>query len=152
MFQLEDFSDKVNSDISKVVFDFENCMAVEPEPFKGENPVDVDSNYRKFVGFHVLPNGMPFLGIVASGDWEKDVYFIIYWSGTELRAYIPVEGNSYNLETNTAYGSEELAGFGDYPEYNPYDENDQSREPNEDMMLAEIQDKITSTRGNSEGF
>lgn len=32
------------------------------------------------------------------------IFFCIYWSGKELRAYIPKEGNLWNTDTKSAYG------------------------------------------------
>jgi hypothetical protein len=83
----------VGKDIEKVDFDFENAYVS-------------DEDYD-FCGFHTLPNGMPYLGVVAGGDWETPVFFIIYWDGKKLRGYIPKEGNVYNQFTMTAYGSED---------------------------------------------
>ena len=43
----------------------------------------------------------------AGGDWEDPMYFAIYLSDkNKLRVYIPTNGNTFNVWTKTAYGSE----------------------------------------------
>lgn len=84
-----DFTDKIKKDLSKVEFDFENCWEMEPE----------------ICGFKTLENGFTYYGLMAYGDWEDEVFFIVYWDGKTLRAYIPKEGNLYNTDTRTAYGN-----------------------------------------------
>jgi hypothetical protein len=84
---------KIESDLGKVVFDFENY--------------EFDTSYGDLCGFHTLDNGFTFLGGFGGGDWEFPVFFIVYWDGKALRGYIPVCGNTYNLDLNTAFGSEE---------------------------------------------
>jgi len=89
-------SNKIEKDLSKCEFDLENV-----------NITDGWGNTKSIVGFRTLPNGMNYLGICAGGDWENSVFFIIYWSGTELRAYIPTEGNPWNTDKKQAYGNNE---------------------------------------------
>lgn len=86
---------KIESDLKKVTFDFENY----------EFTHDKDEN--DLCGLHTLDNGFTFIGGWGGGDWEFPVFFIIYWDGKQLRGYIPVCGNTYNLDLNTAFGSEE---------------------------------------------
>lgn len=59
------------------------------------------------VGFHTLHNGFTFLGMQAGGDSECPVFFIIYYDGKQLRAYIPSYGNTINLDFHSAFGSED---------------------------------------------
>ena len=89
---------EVEKDLKKVNFCDEN---VEWE--KGEGLCGCE----KITGFHTLSNGLTCLGVTAAGDWETPLFYIIYWSGLELRAYIPIDGNFWNTDTKTAYGSEE---------------------------------------------
>jgi hypothetical protein len=93
--------DYVSNDI-KVSFDLEN------------HGYDSDNNKDESVllGFHTLENGLTFLGMCACGDWESPVFFIIYWDG-RLRAYIPKEGNCWNITTKEAYGNDLEADFED---------------------------------------
>jgi len=86
----------VEKDISKVEFDCEN---VEWE---------IGEGYGGMVGFRTLSNGKAILGIDAGGDWEQPLHYIIYWDGTQLRGYVPTDGNPYNTSTNTAYGNDEV--------------------------------------------
>lgn len=85
---------RINKDLSKVDFDFEN--------------IDVgDDCYLSNTGFHTLSNGFTYLLCAAGGDWETPVGFIIYWDGKQLRGYIPTLGNTFNLKYKCAFGSEE---------------------------------------------
>lgn len=79
-----------------VEFDWENWET--KEGFCGSESI---------IGFHTLDNGLSYLGVTAGGDWEMPVFFIIYWDGQNLRAYIPTEGNYWNTDINKAYGNEE---------------------------------------------
>ena len=121
---LIDLTGQIEKDLGKVEFDFENfeCDAVSWQ--------DKD---KEFLGFHMLPNGMPFLGCYAGGDWEYPVFFIFYWSGTEVRAYIPKDGNTFNKKTKQAYGNgaEERAEDGPEPDFA--------------AILADIQKRIVLT-------
>jgi len=88
----------VEKDLDKIRFDTEN--------------IDIEGwgAYRKdFLGYHTLPNKMPYLGVYSGGDWESPVYFIIYWDGKKLRGYIPEDGNLYNTDTKQAYGNDDEA-------------------------------------------
>lgn len=89
----------INKDLSKVCFNDENEVFTQNGAFT-DNP-------NNLCGFHTLDNGFTFLGGMAGGDWEKPVFFIIYWDGQKLRGYIPAYGNTYNANLNTAFGSEE---------------------------------------------
>lgn len=88
---------RVEKDLSKVQFDTENFECEVGETW-GTNTID---------GFRTLENGMTYLGCSAGGDWEHPVFFIIYWDGKELRGYIPADGNTWNKQYKTAYGSEQ---------------------------------------------
>jgi hypothetical protein len=53
--------------------------------------------------------GINYLLVECGGDWENPVISFVYWSVKEnrLKSYFPLgDGNIYNQETNTAYGSE----------------------------------------------
>lgn len=65
---------------------------------------DVENAGGKFI---TMDNGLTCLKGWAAGDWECAVYFIIYYDGKKFRLYIPRYGNTYNLITKTAFGSEE---------------------------------------------
>ncbi len=91
---------RVEKDLSKVIFDQENCDT---------EPLGILSGMDSLLGFHTLENGLTYLGVRAGGDWEEPLFYIIYWDGKKLRAYIPKDGNTWNQQTKTAYGSEEEA-------------------------------------------
>lgn len=80
---------KVEKDLNKVLFDFEN--------------------YEDF-GYGVTSFGVPYLKCWAGGDWEVPVMFFIYWDGKSLRAYIPTKGNTFRADCKVAFGSEEEKG------------------------------------------
>jgi len=82
---------QVKKDLAKVEFDFEN--------------EDCNNGCNHIKYFQVAPNGLPYWGMDAGGDWEVPVFFIIYWDGKKLRGYIPTEGNTWNTDTKSAYGN-----------------------------------------------
>lgn len=77
---------KARKDLEKVWFNFENVQYQSTE---------------------VSANGIPFFWVMAGGDWEIPVYFMLYFDGKEFRGYVPVYGNSFNPKTKTAFGSDE---------------------------------------------
>lgn len=97
---LRSLTSTVENDLSKVAFDTENITGIDDSHTFGPD---------ELIGFHVLPNGMPYLGVAAGGDWEIPVFFIIYWDGKKLRGYIPEKGNLWNTTTKAAYGNDETA-------------------------------------------
>lgn len=88
-------------DLKKVNFDEENLEWEQGEGYSGTGSI---------TGFHTLPNGLTYMGVVAGGDWEYPLFYIVYWDGTKLRGYIPTDGNHWNTDTHTAYGSEGESG------------------------------------------
>jgi hypothetical protein len=51
-----------------------------------------------------------YLQLEAGGDWEYPILAFFYWSekNKSIQGFFPLgEGNTYNIETNTAYGSED---------------------------------------------
>jgi len=92
-------SKSIEKDLSKVEFDFENCD-LDGSEFGGE-----------WCGYHTLDNGLTFLGVKAGGDWELPIFFVVYWDGKNLRAYIPEEGNPWNTTTKQAFGNDADADY-----------------------------------------
>ena len=84
---------QIEKDLKKCEFDLEN--------------VEEGGNRRELMGYRTLDNGLTFLGILAGGDWEISVFFIIYWDGKKLRGYIPSDGNPWNKTTKKAYGNDD---------------------------------------------
>ena len=80
-------------DISKVEFDFENCFCTKE---------DWNSD---LIGFVKIGNLATWC-CAAGGDWEQPVTFIIYWNGSNLRGYIPKDGNVWNHKHNIAFGNQ----------------------------------------------
>ena len=77
---------KVNEDVQKINFDYENVG---------------------YDGFEILKNNLPVIKGRAGGDWESPVYFIIYHDGKKFRGYTSENGNTFNPITRTASGSED---------------------------------------------
>ncbi len=122
----------IEKDLKKVDFDWENYYTPEYPHYNADSP--------EIVGFHTLDNGLTFLGMWAGGDWEWPVFFILYWDGTHVRAYIPKDGNTYNRRNKKAYGNDEewdaeelLKVYGD-AEHCPKFESDK--------ILVDIKDRI----------
>jgi len=90
---------QVEKDLSKVEFDTENIDCT-PAP---------NVMYGGLLGYHTLDIGLTFFGVLAGGDWESPVFFIIYWDGKKLRGYIPKNGNAWNHNTHEAFGNDDEA-------------------------------------------
>ncbi len=125
-------SAKILGDFAKIDFDFENCYTSKDEVEYYDDP-----EVGLFVGINTLPNGLVYNGILVGGDWETPMFIIVYWSGKEFRGYIPEDGNTYNLVTKTAYGSEgnKTANPVNVP-------TDQQRQFNYQAIIADIQNRI----------
>ncbi len=104
---------QIEKDLSKVEFDCENLDDGPRGYVDQSSPVDID----RLLGYKVLSNGLAFLGIVAGGDWEMPVFFIIYFDGHKLRGYIPEKGNTWNKKTKSAYGNDDTEAD-DAPDFN----------------------------------
>lgn len=90
---------KIEQDMSKINFDLENFT-------DDKDGFAVGGEENSLVGYNTLENGFSFQGCLAGGDWEEPLFFIIYWDGKQLRAYVPEDGNVYNHNSKTAFGSE----------------------------------------------
>ena len=133
----KNLTSKVSKDLSKVRFDMENFE------WEGEEENSYEG-FEKITGFHILPNGMAYLGCCAGGDWEKALFFILYYDGNQLRGYIPTDGNTWNTDTNSAYGNEHDTSnlkkrFG-------VDDKDMAS-PNSKAIIEDIQKRITIVPG-----
>lgn len=126
----------------KVKFDTENV---------GESKDDFGP--KKLMGIQALDNGLTFHGFCAGGDWEQPVFFIVYFDGKKLRAYVPTEGNPWNTTTKQAYGNDEDDDLKNakkryFELLDPADEDwpqcvdDICPDFNEDEIIADIKDRI----------
>ena len=88
---------KLEKDLKKVAFDTENFLYEDEE----------DEDFGNHIGFHTIENGLSFWVCAMGGDWEYPVHFIIYFDGSDLRGYIPTNGNPYNRATKEAYGNDD---------------------------------------------
>jgi len=98
----------------KIEFDFENFECEAGEGYNGTKSV---------TGLRTLPNGLTHIGCSAGGDWEIPVFFIVYWDGQKLRAYIPTKGNPFNRTKKQAYGNDEQADYEDMKKVYPADKS-----------------------------
>lgn len=105
-YSIRELTPKIKKDF-KVKVDFENFEDSKWN-WSPDNPL---SKINNLLGYNTLPNGLSFLGMIAGGDWEHPIFFIFYWDGNKLRAYIPTEGNPWNTSTNQAYGNNEKEDF-----------------------------------------
>lgn len=81
---------KIEDDLSVIEFDTENIMLKFGAPgFQGINTID----------------DFTFAAVMAGGDWEHPIVFILYIASGELRGFIPDEGNVYNRKTQKAFGN-----------------------------------------------
>lgn len=94
---VHELTSQIKTDLKKVDFDSEN---VDFESGHSENMSEI-------IGYHSLENGLSFLGVHSGGDWEVPVFYIIYWDGKKLRAYVPEDGNLWNTDEKAAYGNNE---------------------------------------------
>lgn len=84
-------SPRIRKDLAKVHFRGEKVSA--SEAFRVPNGVEPD---KSLLGFHTLKNGLSYLGVNIASVSEVPIFFIIYWDGRALRAYIPLQGNPWN--------------------------------------------------------
>lgn len=95
-------SDRLVKDLSKIEVDFENLDFAGGFTMNGYEPNDV---------FEML-DGYPVAWCCGAGDWEIPIAFVVYIGAEdELRAYIPKNGNCYNVEAKAAYGNEDDEDF-----------------------------------------
>ena len=60
------------------------------------------------------------------GDWEDPVYFVLYpETATTIRAYMPKDGNTWDIKSKSAWGSH-------------YDENDDDFDPDENPRKVDV--------------
>jgi hypothetical protein len=104
------------------------------------------------VGYHTLSNDLTFLGLVSGGSWEIGIFFIIYYDGKQLRAYIPTDGNLWNTVTNEAYGNDRVEDYLNWNERfpdNPLEDEDDDLDPgeyNEQLIIQDIKNSIQIRR------
>jgi len=93
--------EKVNSDLSKIAFDFENYTLGDADPNYPSS--QCYSGYP--CGYKTLPSGIPVLLVNAGGDWEFPICFALYYDGKGIRGYIPTDGNVFDKKNKSAYGN-----------------------------------------------
>lgn len=102
----------------------------------GNINVDRPTEGFSLKGFQRLDNGLTFLGVEAGNDGDHPVFFIVYVDqANEVRAYVPEKGNSFNPETRTPYGSEDLVDA----EPTAYEELPEELQASHETMLEDIQ-------------
>lgn len=102
---------KVYSDLYRVDFDFEATESND------------EKNLPIGKGFCIFSNDLVFYGATSQSEDELPVYYILYFDGRTLRAYIPEKGNLFNPKTRAAYKRDDLEdialadGYSDFEEY-----------------------------------
>ena len=82
------------NDICKIDFDLENTSIDPKENFSMSN-AETWLGPQKFGDLSVI-------GVIAD-----PVAFVVYHDGKEFRAYVPKDGNSYDLKSKAAGGNED---------------------------------------------
>jgi len=104
-----DITPQVTKDFSKCQFDLENIILGKRYVYDMgsgySDELDLTDEMNSVKGLITLDNGLTFLGVMAGGDWEYPVFFMIYWDGKKLRGYVPIEGNMWNTSAKMAYGN-----------------------------------------------
>ena len=85
-------SSQVIKDLSKVYFTGERSSTEEA---------------ARITGYHTLSNGFAYLGVVVESREEAPFFYVIYWDGKKLRAYIPSAGNTWNTDRRSALAASE---------------------------------------------
>lgn len=68
----------------------------------------ISSEGESLLGFHILPNGVPFLGLEAV-DQDNPVFIVALWDGNQIVPYVPVYGNTFNADLGTLFGKERFS-------------------------------------------
>ena len=128
LYELLNDNYQIVKDLGKIEFDIENICYT---------PVD-----DMICGLTTLPNGLACLKLMASGDWEIPVFFIIYFDGDKLRAYIPMAGNIYNGFTKQAIGNDKDKDIQYLNKYGISYDDVEIIDFDVDLMLKDIQSRI----------
>ncbi len=98
----EDFSDVdgIHEGLRRIDFTLEN-FECKPRDY---GPDD----WKNVLGPRMF-GSVPGIGCYGGGDWEEAVLFIVYLAadGKTLCTYVPKEGNTWNYQTNSAFGNDE---------------------------------------------
>lgn len=97
----------LESDLTKIEFDFENYCIGDADPMFKTYPTDYKGYCNYPCGYKILPSGLPVLFVNAGGDWEFPICFVLYFDGKGIRGYIPTEGNVFDKKNKSAYGNSE---------------------------------------------
>lgn len=101
-FSLDELANVYNEipDLNKVSIDVDNENLSAEEVYISE----ISGNEGNMLGFYEI-EGFPVFGLNLGGDWETPIYAVIVTDGTKLYRYIPLKGNCYNPDYNSAYGN-----------------------------------------------
>jgi hypothetical protein len=136
----------------KVEFDCENTDCGKSFVWKNHDYTDeLDHEpMNALMGLNTLDNGLTFLGAWGGGDWESPVFFVIYWDGKKIRAYIPTDGNPWNTDEKCAYGNCDKKDQENikkrFPSPGGYRGYAEPPEFNAALMLADIKGRILPQR------
>jgi len=107
--------------------------------------IEFSSENEEAEEYLTLENGLSVLEIWSGGDWEISLHYIIYYDGEKLRAYIPVDGNTYNKTFNSAFGNDIEHDFLELQRIGLIDKNKifNEEEDDIDMYVTNITDNLT---------
>ncbi len=100
-YKLDKISPIIYKDLSILNFDWENYTS-----FKETNGFGYNNKYP--VNYRELEDNFHVFFVNAGGDWEIPICFCFYWDGTELRAYITINGNCFNKKENVLYNNNDI--------------------------------------------
>jgi hypothetical protein len=112
---LSELSPQLKADLSKVDFDWENYTSgtdLIDQAWRSRSNQTSEFGYSlRIIGPHnrMGPEGVSWIGCSAGGDWEQPIFFMLYMSNDQVRAWIPKKGNCWNYDTHTALGNDEDA-------------------------------------------
>lgn len=114
---------------------------------------EIENHEEVTLGSGRLANGLTYIAVRGGGDAEVPFYFIIYWDGKALRAYIPTKGNTWNTDTGKAYGHDPEADLLNARERFPGHFRDDSTgddlytlDGEVKVMLADIEQRLVPKR------
>jgi hypothetical protein len=102
--QGDDSTEQLNS-IENIIEEYNVMHSLTPQIENDMEKVDVCFENIQNKEIKTLNNGLVAQFVYGGGDWEQGLYYIVYYDGIQLRAYIPTKGNLWNTKEKSAYGN-----------------------------------------------
>gem|GEM_PF-5269163 len=85
----------------------DECYGLENAMITPEECWSEFTDANSLIGIHTLDNGLTFLGCAGGDDGDEiGTFFIIYYDGLQICAYMPKSGVAYNKKVMTLWGLE----------------------------------------------